>query len=374
MRNIRKSAFVILLTLFLILPACGGSSKLGPENDGTGPANNTGEAGTNISAEPPQTELGDGEEESSQAAEPIDLEKVRPNEVGKIMVVMFHNFVTEYVSGDKEYTTTFDEFSRLLQTLYDMDYRLVSLTDYLDNNISTPAGCIPVIFTFDDGTAGQFKLVNSAAGLVASRDSAVGIMEEFYKIHPDFGLEGTFFVNLGNGTFNGEGSLSERLQYLIGRGFEIGNHTFSHAKLTEIKSAEALQEEIGGNQQKMLELVPGYTMSAFSLPYGLPSKELQSYVVKGEYQGVGYEHRAIMEVGWDPAFSPVSLKFNPLSTHRVRASGIKPVEADLAWWLEKLSREEQYVSDGDPDTVTVPASKEEAVDKGKLGDKKLVIY
>jgi len=48
---------------------------------------------------------------------------------------------------------------------------------------------------------------------------------------------------------------------------------------------------------------------------------------------VEYEHAAIMEVGWDPAHSPVSKDFNPLSTHRVRASGINPVDCDLAWWL-----------------------------------------
>jgi len=89
---------------------------------------------------------------------------------------------------------------------------------------------------------------------------------------------------------------------------------------------------------------------------------------------VEYEHAAIMEVGWDPAHSPVSKDFNPLSTHRVRASGINPVDCDLAWWLKNLSREEQYISDGDPNTVTVPKKNEDKVDKDKLKDKKLVIY
>jgi len=62
---------------------------------------------------------------------------------------------------------------------------------------------------------------------------------------------------------------------------------------------------------------------------------------------VEYEHAAIMEVGWDPAHSPVSKDFNP-SRPQVRASGINPVDCDLAWWLKNLSREEQYISDGDP--------------------------
>jgi len=90
----------------------------------------------------------------------IDLQSVKPNEAGKIMVVMFHNFVESFTpkSYDKgEYTTTFSEFEKLLQDLYDRGYRLISMSDYLNNNISVPAGCIPIIFTFDDGTSGQFN-------------------------------------------------------------------------------------------------------------------------------------------------------------------------------------------------------------------------
>ena len=293
------------------------------------------------------------------------------------MVVMFHNFVesfqpTKYDNG--EYTTTFDEFRKLLFTLYDKGYRLISMSDYLNNNISVPAGCIPMIFTFDDGTSGQFNLVNEGGKLVANKNSAVGILEEFNKTHPDFGLKGTFYVNLGNSTFQGEGTLKERLQYLVDKGFEIGNHTYTHINLKNAKNADEIQKEIGLNQKTMYELIPGYKMTTFSLPYGAPSKDLQEYVVKGEYEGVKYENLAIMEVGWDPNQSPVSKSFNPLSVHRVRASGINPVDADLAWWLKNLSRGEQYISDGDPNTVTVPKSKEDKIDPEKLQGKRLVLY
>jgi hypothetical protein len=59
----------------------------------------------------------------NQAELPIDLAKVKPNEAGKIMVVMFHNFIEAYKSGDKEFTTTFGDFEKLLHTLYDSGYR-----------------------------------------------------------------------------------------------------------------------------------------------------------------------------------------------------------------------------------------------------------
>ncbi len=363
----------IAISFSLLLSGCSKSPKLGD--------------GTNSPMPGAVTENGGGES-SSAPAEPtptptkeplptIDVQSVKPNEAGKIMVVMFHNFVesftpTKYDKG--EYTTTFSEFEKLLQELYDKGYRLISMTDYLNNNIDVPAGCIPMIFTFDDGTAGQFNLVNENGTLKANIKSAVGIMEKFNEKHPDFGLKGTFYVNLGNGTFEGEGTLEQRLKYLVDKGFEIGNHTYNHINLRDTTSATEIQKQIALNQKTISELIPGYVMTTFSLPYGLPSKDLQSFVKKGSYEGVEYDNQAIMEVGWDPALSPVSKNFNPLSIHRVRSSGINPVDCDLAWWLERLTREEQYVSDGNPETVTIPEGKLENVDQDRLQGKTLITY
>lgn len=319
---------------------------------------------------------GNGQEDPENSVpQPIDLNVVKPNEAGRVMVVMFHNFIEEYEKGDKTYTTTFDAFKELLETLYASDYRLISLNDYISGNINTPAGCIPMVFTFDDGTSGQFNLVEENGELKVNPRSAAGIIEEFNKTHPDFGVEGTFFVNLGNQTFSGAGTLEQRLDYLISKGFEIGNHTYSHINLKKDgRTAAIIQKEIGGNQKKMYELVPGYSFSAFSLPYGAPAKELTQFVIKGEFDGVAYDNKAIMEVGWDPAQSPFSVKFDPFSTHRVRSSGIDPVDQDLAWWLENMKRSNEFVSDGDPDTVSVPENYKDLVDQARMGNRKLVVY
>jgi len=369
--NIARNTALVMLMLSLILTGCSKSPKF--EEGKNSAATMQPSVITTDNASPTPTP----EEVVATPVPTIDLETVKPDESGKIMVVMFHNFVESFQPtkyDDGAYTTTFDEFRKLLVTLYDKGYRLISMADYLNNNISVPAGCIPMIFTFDDGTSGQFNLVNEGGKLVANKNSAVGILEEFNETHPDFGLKGTFYVNLGNSTFEGEGTLKERLEYLVNKGFEIGNHTYTHINLLNAKSADEIQKEIGLNQKTMYELIPGYKMNTFSLPYGAPSKNLQEYVVKGEYEGVKYENLAIMEVGWDPAYSPVSKSFNPLSVHRVRASGINPVDADLAWWLKNLTREGQYISDGDPDTITVPKSKEENIDHDKLQGKRLVTY
>ncbi|MDF2524020.1 MAG: putative xylanase/chitin deacetylase [Clostridiales bacterium] len=366
MTKLAKNALVLVLTGIILLGGCSKSVQTPKENTvNPTPVTTVQNTPAAPTAAPTPTAV---------PTPAIDFTKVKPNETGKVMVVMFHNFIETYTSGDKEYTTTYKDFRNLLQTLYDKGYRLVNVNDFLNNNISVPAGFVPMIFTFDDGTKGQFNLVEENGKLVANKNSAVGVMEEFNKIHPDFGLKGTFYVNLGLGTFEGKGTVSERLKYLINAGFEIGNHTLTHVSLPQVKSADKMQQEVGGNQKKMLELIPGYQFKSLAMPFGQSSKDLQGYVAKGVFEGVQYENMALMEVGAGPTLSTVNKRSMPLSMSSVRATGIAAVPADLSWWLNNLSRSEEYVSDGNPNVVSVPKSKEAEVDKEKLKGKELNLY
>ncbi len=305
----------------------------------------------------------------------IDYNEIKPDESGKIMVVMFHNFIKEYESGDKLYTMTFKQFEDLLEKLYELDYRLISLSDYINNTIDLPAGCIPIIFTFDDASKGQFNLIKDGDEIIVNPESAVGIMEKFNRENPDFGLEGTFFVNFGQNIFPGEGDTEKRLRYLLDRGFEIGNHTLNHANLANLKQPDELQKQIGGNNNKLMEIIPGYEMEHLSLPYGaIPSESLREYIYRGEYKNVAYENRAVLKVGASPAPSPVSSKYNPLLLQRVRAPGIVAVDADLDWWLDILSREQQYISDGKPGIISIPQSREPIVSPDHIMGFELVVY
>ncbi len=339
------------------------AETLAPAGESNVPAKNTGTA---------QSSDSKGNNKDNEA---INYSKIKPNECGQIMVVMFHNFVKDLNGKSNEYTTTFSEFGKLLDELYDKKYRLISLTDMLNNNIDVPAGCIPMVFTFDDGTAGQFNLIEQDGKLAVNPESAVGVMEAFNQKHPDFGLKGTFYVNLGVKTFSGSGDISDRLNYLINKGFEIGNHTKTHVSLPSVKTVQKMLEEVGGNQALMNKIVPGYTFNTFALPFGSASKDLKEYVIHGNYQGIEYRNSALLLVGANPAPSPVSVKFDPMALPRVRASGSPKVDYDLSWWLAEVAKgNSQYISDGDPDTVTVPQAKKESVDMAKLNGKQLITY
>ena len=390
MHKIKWVLFLVIATFSLLFVGCGeGDSvdtfmpddeeeiNIDGNNEYVSEGENKIEEEDNISDEDYEQDDVKLTEEDFHTLTPDEINEIKPNESGQIMVVMFHNFVDEFTPRpgyNGEYTTTFDEFEKLLETLYENDYRLISMRDFIDGYITVSAGKIPIVFTFDDATSGQFNLIKENGEYISNPRSAVGIMERFNEKHPDFGTKGVFYVNLKNPTFEGEGTLEDRLQYLIDRGFEIGNHTKTHINLRSVQDKEVIKREVGGNQKLMYSIIPDYKFESFSLPFGAPAGNLLNYVVEGEYEGVRYKNEAIMEVGWRPSFSPYSKSLDLESVYRVRASGINPVEMDQGWWLDNLSRNEQFISDGNPYTVTVPEARLGTIDKERLEDKELITY
>ncbi len=308
-----------------------------------------------------------------------DYESFKPNEVGEIPVIMFHNFIEAYKPDtEKDYTTTFGEFEALLQTLYDQGFRLISMQDFIDCNVSVPAGTMPMVFTFDDGTPGQFNLIDENGKLKVNPRSAVGIMMAFHEKHPDFGLKGMFYVNMDkeNKTFEGAGTLKERFELLEGMGLELGTHTWGHVNFTKKNTAAEVQESLGKNQKRAEEILPGLRFYSLALPFGSrpENKSLRPYLKDGSYNGMDYHHETIMAVGAEPSVPSISKKYDSLYVRRIRAQGRVSVDADLTWWLPKMTSERMFVSDGDPKTLVIPSNKTDRVDETKLSDKKLITY
>ncbi len=309
-----------------------------------------------------------------------DYENFLPNESGEIPIIMFHRFIETYEENtEKYYTTTFTEFEALLQTLYDAGYRLISMEDFIDCNIKVPAGTMPMVFTFDDGTPGQFNLIKEGGSLKVNPKSAVGIMMAFNEKHPDFGLKGIFYVNMdiGNNTFDGEGTLTERFEILQSLGFELGNHTWGHVKYTEPKnnSAQKIQESLGKNQEKADEILPGLRFYSLALPYGsLPDKSLYKYLESGSYNGIEYKNESIMAVGANPSVPSISKNYNSLYVRRIRAQGRVAEDGDLTWWLPRMTSSRMFISDGDPSTIVVPEDKADKIILERLNGKELVTY
>ena len=336
----KKTIMLTILAIYVILICVGcKSGKLFMDSDTLERDSQTVNNEKNDFDKSGEYGVSSGDDSSSGDAEIKNNNEVTENfvynESGKIIIAMFHRFADKDLD---EWTRSYDNFYNDLKYLYEHNYRTISLNDYINNNIKVPVGCTPIVLTFDDGSKGQFNLIKNESGeLVVNPKSAVGIMEKFYKEHPDFGLNGTFFIN-SSSFFTGEGTNEEKLKYLIDRGFEIGNHTSTHVNFSKA-TPETIQKEVGTVANMVRKLADGYEISALALPYGISSKEYKSYIAKGEYDGQEYENKVILLVGANPALPANNEKVNLLALPRVRATGGgKSVECDLYYWLDVMEK------------------------------------
>lgn len=307
-------------------------------------------------------------EEPTDPKEEIDLE-LNPNESGRIMVLMYHNIG----ETEEEWTRTPENFNRDLQTLYDNGYRPISLKDYVRGNITTPQGFTPIVITFDDGNRNNFEYLEDGS---INPDSAVGLLLDFHNENPDFSPAATFFLT-GSGPFGQRELMGRKLDFLIENGMDVGNHSRNHANFTEA-SAELLQSEIGEQIQFLEGLISDkdYRVNTIALPYGTRPRDEsnEKYLKEGSNDGIPYENIAILNVGWNPGYSPYDTRFNAESIPRIRASETKVDNVGMYNYLEYFENnpEERFISDGNPDIITVPEDRAEAI--GSVDDKEIYIY
>lgn len=278
------------------------------------------------------------------------------NELGRVMILEYHKI--DY--PEHRWTRTPENFRRDLETLHARGYRLLALNDLLDGRITVPAGTTPVVLTFDDSSPGQFRYLEKNGVLEIDPKSALGILEAFARERPDFGRAATFFVLPGasrpNRLFDQPLLEGRKLQYLASRGYEIGNHTLWHANLGKYDEA-TVRSQVSLAQQWIQRHVPDYRIRTLALPHGVYPKDL-GWILRGTANGTTYRHEAILMVAGGAAPSPFGRAFDPLRLPRIQA-----VEQDLGYWLAHFERNphDRFVSDGDPATITVPASRRDGL-------------
>ena len=172
-----------------------------------------------------------------------DLAKYKPNEAGVVPILEYH----DVASSEKWMSRSRSNFENDLDRLYEEGYRPISLADYLSNRINLPAGSSPVVLTFDDARASQFRYLPDGS---LDPDCAVGILTQFHEEHPDFPLKATFFV-LPKCAFEEPKTAVKKLKALVAWGFELGNHTVHHRMLHKLSDAQAEREgawrSVGGS-------------------------------------------------------------------------------------------------------------------------------
>ncbi len=325
-------------------------------------------------------------------AEEIDL--YQPNELGYVPVLMYHNIVVEYKpeeEGDVLFRTV-DELKRDLQWLYDNNFYVITLEEYVTNRISAPAGKHPVVLVFDDSRPSQFYYNVADDGTnTLDPNSAIAILEEFFDAHPDFGRTAVFAV-LPIHCFDYEEPsqtpfCEEKLQWLVNNGYEVANHTWDHQNLGDV-SNEIFLQKVGDTTLWIREKTGVETAStALILPYGVfPEGEnweqQWAWIRRGfEYEGEQIELMTVLAAGANPAPSPMDIEFDIMSIARI---GAKDYPADgeadlfLNFWFGvfEANPENLYRSDGNPDTVTFPSWAADKLDaeKAEAEGKQVIEY
>ena len=325
----------------------------------------------------------EGETEGESQREDVflstdELKEIKANELGKIMILMYHGI------GEEEdvWVRTPDNFRKDLKTLYDKDYRAISMKDFIKGDINTAPGTTPVILTFDDGLQGQFNILREDEFLV-DPDSAVGILEDFNSQYPDFGLKATFYVFYPI-PFRQEKWINKKFEYLVEKGMEIGNHAYSHENLridmstNGPRDAKFVQEALGKNVKMTKEILPNYEVDSLALPYGAAPGDdaIRKYVVDGAFDGIEYHNGAVLLVGSNPARSFYHKENDMARLPRVRASELETEGLGLYDWLDYFERhpEERYISDGNSKTISFPKALEEDLSNERVGDRTIQAY
>ncbi len=314
----------------------------------------------------PGEELGDLVIKISKGVDPSIYPQKNVNELGRVPIMMYHgihNVDAKYVGGnvDKDgYQRTSDAFRKDLEFYYSSGYRMVRLIDYVNGIIDVPLGYSPLVITFDDGLENNIKVLglDDNGDIIIDPNSAVGILEEFKNKYNDFNVTATFFVN--GGLFNQEEYNEKILNWLVDHGYDIGNHSYSHADFSKIDNNKSIYEI--GSVYKILDSILGDKyVNIVALPFGSPYTKSHSNfpsIMSGSYEGFDYNTLSTLRVGWESDYSPFSNDFDKSFLKRIRAYDNNGVDFDIQMNF-KLLESNRYISDGDKDLIVFPKDKVE---------------
>jgi peptidoglycan/xylan/chitin deacetylase (PgdA/CDA1 family) len=284
---------------------------------------------------------------------PEELAEVRPNEVGHVLVLEYH--LIEPGTND-EYSRTPESFRADLSWLVEHDFFPIRFRDLTAGRIDVPAGKSPVVLTFDDSSIGQFRFLDDGT---IDPMSAMGIMLDMAEEHPEFPAVATFFplldVDVDSRILWGQPEwVDDKLRTIIESGGEIGSHTVSHERLDKV-DADRIRWQLATSSAILRDLVTAatgqpYEILSLSLPLGVyPSDE--TLIRSGSSEGESYEFTGAAEVAGGLTVSPFTSDFDPYHIDRAQA-----IDGYLDRIFEQLlERDLVFVSDGDPDVITVPS-------------------
>lgn len=367
MERTRKAAALALLAL---LAACGGEG-------GDAAGEKAGGTDTTAATAQGDSAAGGAQAQGGQPANNLPAgptTDLPPNELGRIMVLEYHRTG----SPEGEFVRTLENFRKDLQALHAAGYRPVTMRQVIEGNIDIPRGTTPVVFTMDDATRGQFYYRPDGS---IDPNTMMGSWVQFKEQNPSWGPGGMVWCILPAAAhpsnFFGEtpdretpreqreATIRKKMEFIVQNGHEVCNHTLYHARLDRASNDQQAMDWIGIGEDSIKAYLPAdYDIVTFALPLGMWPRN-KSAAWQGTYRnGKRYENTVVLEVSGGPSVSPFDNRWDPHSVDRfIVAPGA--LERQLRHWEQNPAQ--RYVSDGDPRTVSYPASMGQYLNRNALG-------
>ena len=271
------------------------------------------------------------------------------NELGEIPVLLYQDISDERGADVRSPS----DLAKDIDLLKSEGFQPIDLRELASGNIDIPAGMSPVVLTFDGSPLTQYNVLDDGT---LDPQSAVGILQAAVA-SGGWAPKATFYCLLDvtskdSELFGQSDRQQEKLRNLVDWGYEVGSHTVSNLNLRKAPALD-VQAELGDSQNRLQELIGGgYLVTSLSLPAG-EYPEDESLLVAGTYNGKPYKYASVATLGDKVSFSPFSALFSTTHIPRIAVTGstLKDAIANL-----KAHPELRYISDGDPTTVSAPAS------------------
>ncbi len=270
----------------------------------------------------------------TQPPERAESESLRQNGSRTIKILVYHRIVK---NAGKENVCKFclpeDEFRKHLEWLDRWGFTPITFEDYRiasEKRLELPHK--PIILTFDDGYLDTYQIA--------------------FPLLQEFGMKAVVFVlgdrSIRTNVWDAHLKLPQvpllddnHILEMHEAGIEIGAHSMSHIRLTEVKEDRAWEEI--SRARVLLEILLNAPVLSFSYPYGLVNEAVKQMVASA-----GFVHACSVWTG--PAFfgrDVYELRRIPIlnsttnSQLAVRVSNLYQYYSWLRWTAGKILRKKQ---------------------------------
>ncbi len=306
-----------------------------------------------------------GSHESPSNLTTAEMASLKVNELGAIMIVRYGR-----IGEEGKESRSPENLRRDLQLLYQQGYRCIPLSDLLSGDIKTGPGFTPLVITFWGADPGQVRFLEDGSAELDPR-CALGVLEDFGREHPDFGMTATFF--LGKQLFGQESHQKEKLAMLKKKGYGLGVTVEPEA--ARLKDSQDALTAVAAVISAIRRHLPEFSPECALFP--------QEWREIGDDMGMEIpveggivRLRAVLYDNGKPVASPYDSSFDPARLEAIRVVDPSMDSGGLYHWLRYFSEnpERRFVSDGSPSTVTVPRHMVFRTDRERMGGRRLRNY